>query len=208
MTGTSHSTRGIASAPGMLAGLAGLALLWGGPAAAQTAPGAPAAPAPPVAAIIAPPASTATHYDLQPPVFGSGPSSVYDLNVSSAQTGPAGTVAVTSAAPSLAYSFDQYARSIHGSVSTGFSSNGGHEFSGMVNLPLVPGTADLDVGLATGQTGGYKSNGIRVESVGYDAYYAGLHLHPADNIDAYIGISGLRMNAPQVNGQQPYAPLP
>jgi hypothetical protein len=152
---------------------------------------------PPGTAIVSPPVSTAPHYDLQPPVFGGGSNSVYDLNVSSTQNGPAGTIAVTNTAPPPAYSFEQYAREVHGYVSTGVSSTGGHEFSGGVNLPLVPGTADLDVGVGTGQTGSYKVAGTKLPSLGYDTYYAGLHLHPADNIDAYIGIRGLRVNGPQ-----------
>jgi hypothetical protein len=170
------------------------------PAAAQTASsGSPASTqAAAGTAITAPPATTTQHYDLQPPVFGAGPSSVYDLNVSPNQNGPAGTIAVTSTAPPLAYSFDQYARSIHGYVSTSVSSNGGHEFSGGVTLPIVPGAADLDVGLSTGQIGGFRPYaGNKTLSAGYDAYYAGLHIHPSDNFDAYIGVQGLRLANPQ-----------
>jgi hypothetical protein len=193
--------------PHLLAGGALLMrLAWCGAASAQNAPAISSASqdAPgsttSTTAIISPPPSTAPHLDLQQPVFGAGTGTggIYDLNVSSAQGGPPGTIAVTSAAPpSPAYSFEQYARQIHGSVSTGFSSNGGHVFSGEVNLPLVPGIADVDVGAATGQTGGYKAfNGSKIASVGYDAYSVGLHLHPSDNFDAYFGVTGLRLNAP------------
>jgi hypothetical protein len=164
--------------------------------AAQSSAAPPPA-LPPGTAIVSQPVSTAPHYDLQPPVFGGGANSVYDLNVSSTQNGPAGTIALTNTAPPPAYSFDQYARAVHGYVSTGVASNGGHEFSGGVNLPLVPGVADVDVGVGTGQTGGYKVAGTRLPSLRYDTYYAGLHLHPADNIDAYIGINGMRVNGPQ-----------
>jgi hypothetical protein len=125
----------------------------------------------------------------------------YDLNVAPTQNGPPGTIAMTNKAPPLAYTFDDIMRNTHGYVSTGVASNGGHEFSGGLFIPLVPGTADLAVGAGTGQVGGLPPvvPGGKKQTANYDTYYADLHLHPADNVDAYIGISGLHLKS-----QSPY----
>ena len=171
-------------------------------AAANSAAGTPpAATSPNVSpgwAIPGPPPSGAAHYDLNTPVLPTGPGGVYDLNVSSRQNGPPGTIVMTSTMPAPVFDIDRMLANTHGYVSAGVSTRNGHNFEGGVTMPIVPGRADLDLGVATGQAGGYAplvAGGKR--SMGtYDAYYAGLALHPTDDISAYIGISGLRLHAP------------
>jgi hypothetical protein len=136
--------------------------------------------------------------DLSVNSLPSGQGGIYDLNMATTQSGPPGTIAMTSKAPPLAYSFDQLLRNIHGYASAGVSSGGGHEFSGGLFIPLVPDRADLAVGVTTGQVGDLPPvvPGGKRQTANYNAYYADLHLHPADNIDAYIGVSGLRFKSP------------
>jgi hypothetical protein len=155
-----------------------LTLAWTGFAYAQSA-------APP------PPPPAAQHYLYTTPYAG-GTTDPFDLNVAPVQNGPAGTVAVTSSAPPSDYSFAEFARNIHGYVSTGVSTQGGHDFSGGVTMPLVPGKADLTVSASSGQIGGFQSlvPGQKTATAHYDTYSATLHLHPADDLDAYIGITG------------------
>jgi hypothetical protein len=83
---------------------------------------------------------------------------------------------------------------IHGYVEAGVDSRSGHNFSGGVTIPLSP-RADLDLAASTGQVGGYKTPWGKTPVATYDTYSAGLHLHPTDDTDAYIGISGLHLNA-------------
>ena len=150
-------------------------LLCAGAASAQT-------PTPPPAA---------QHYLYTTP-YAPGTGDPFDLNVAPVQNGPAGTVAVTSSAPPSDYSFADFTRNIHGYVSTGVETHGGHDFSGGVTMPLVPGKADLTVSASTGQIGGFQPlvPGQKNATAHYDAYSATLHLHPADDVDAYIGITG------------------
>lgn len=159
----------------LLCGVAASLLLCAGAADAQTSP-PPAAP---------------QHYLYTTP-YAPGTGDPFDLNVSPVQNGPAGTVAVTTSAPPSDYSFADFTRNIHGYVSTGISTQGGHDFSGGVTMPLVPGKADLTVSASTGQIGGFQSAvpGQKNATAHYDTYSATLHLHPADDFDAYIGITG------------------
>jgi hypothetical protein len=152
----------------------------------------------------APPASTAPHYDLNVYPTLPGASSPYNLNVATVQNGPPGTIAVTNAAPPPAYSFQDVLANTHGYVSTGVATHGGYEVSGGVTMPIAPGKADLSFGAGTGGLGGLPSAipGGKSANLSYDSYYAGLHLHPTDDIDAFIGISGLRLHS--ANG--PYYP--
>ena len=132
----------------------------------------------------------------------SGQGGIYDLNMATTQNGPPGTIAMTSKAPPLAYSFDQFVRNIHGYASAGVASTGGHEFSAGVFIPLVPDRADLALGVTQGQIGDLPPvvrNGKK-QTETYTAYNAGLHLHPTDDIDAYIDISGLRFKSPYPGG--------
>ncbi len=137
------------------------------------------------------------HYDLNvyPSLAPSG--GLYDLNVAPAQNGPPGTVALTNTAPSQAYSFQDIVRNTHGYVSAGVATHNGHEFEGGVSIPIVPGKADLDLAASTGQWGvpGNVAGGKNA-AVTYDSYSAGLHLHPTDNVEAYIGVSTVRLHAP------------
>jgi len=136
-----------------------------------------------------PPASQ--HYLYTTP-YAPGTSDPFDLTVAPVQNGPAGTVAVTSSAPPSDYSFADFTRNIHGYVSTGVETHGGHDFSGGVVMPLVPGKVDLSVGGSSGQVGGFaplvpgQKNGI----AHYDTYNVLLHVHPTDNFDAYVGVAG------------------
>jgi len=149
------------------------------------------------------PAPPNTHYDLNvyPPLTGQ--SGLYDLNVSNAQKGPPGTIALSSATPSPAYSFQDVLKNTHGYVSTGVSSGSGHFFEGGVSIPLVPGKAELELGASTGQLPTFKnfSNTGKAPAITYDAYNVGLSLHPTDDVSAYIGVSGMRLKA---NGLGPY----
>jgi hypothetical protein len=147
-------------------------------------------------------ATTSPQYNLNPQPLTSGGGGLYDLNVATAQSGPPGTIAMTTKSPPLAYSFDQFVRNIHGYVSTGVSTGGGHEFSGGLFIPLVPDRAELAVGAGAGQIGDLPpvTPGGKRQTANYNSYYADLHLHPADNVDAYIGISGLHLKSPS-----PYA---
>jgi iron complex outermembrane recepter protein len=164
-------------------------LLWATALCAQPAVGVPPAqPAQP----------GAPHYLLTAPLSGPDSSNSYDFTTSTTQNGPAGTLMVAPTAPPPAYSFADFARNVHGYVSAGISTGGGHDFDGAVNIPLVPGKADLTIAGATGQLGSFTPHvsGQKAGTLHYDAYQIGLHVHPADDFDAYIGISGLNMRSP------------
>ncbi len=137
------------------------------------------------------------HYDLNvyPSLASSG--GLYGLNVAPAQNGPPGTVALTSATPPQAYSFQDILRNTHGYVSAGVATHNGHEFEGGVSIPIVPGKADLDLAASTGQWG-VPSNvaGGKNAAVTYDSFSAGLHLHPTDDVEAFVGVSTVRLHAP------------
>lgn len=132
-----------------------------------------------------------SHYDLNVyPSLNSG--SPFDLTEAGT---PAGPIVASSAAPSPAYSFKDALANTHGFLETGVSSRGGYEISGGVSIPIVPGKADLDLAAGTGQLAGWGKlpNGKTPLAV-YDSYSAGLHFHPTDDTDAYIGITGLRLH--------------
>jgi len=142
-------------------------------------------------------------YDLNvyPVIAGSG---AFDLDTAAKQSGPAGTVTMTSAAPTAAYSFKDMLANTHGYVATQVSSRGGYGVEGGVTMPIVPGKVDLDLGGGTGQlTGPRQLNGKRSTQT-YDTYYAGLRLHPADGFDAEIAISGLRVHGPSEYAYSPF----
>ena len=140
--------------------------------------------------------TASSHYDLNVyPAMGGGP---FDFTSASTQGSPPGTITATSATPKPAYSFADMLANTHGYVETSVSSRGGYGFDGGVLIPLVPGKADLELGGGTGQIAGLPSfNGSgKHETVTYDTYYAALHIHPSDDFDASIGISGLRLHGP------------
>ena len=155
-----------------------VAMAWCAPACAQPAVTSPA---------------NNTHFDLNLPVFASGSNNTYDLSsaTTTLNTAPAPTPPTQAALPDN-YTFANYARSIHGYVEAGVATHNGHEFAGGVEMPLVPGKVDLAFGANTGQIGGFTPYvpGAKPGTVRYDSYYASVHLHPADNFDAYIGITG------------------
>jgi len=157
-----------------------VAMAWCGQAAAQQAAQAPT------------PASN-SHYDLNLPVFTQGNSNAYDLSgaTTTLNTAPAATPPSQAALPDN-YTFSTLAQNIHGYVQAGVATHNGHEFAGGVEMPLVPGKVDLAVGANTGQQGGFVpyAPGTKPGTLHYDSYYAAVHLHPADNFDAYIGITG------------------
>jgi hypothetical protein len=141
--------------------------------------------------------SSAKPYDLNvyPALGNSG--GTYDLSVAATQNSPPGTIAMTNTAPPAAYSFKDVLANTHGFVEAGVASRGGHEFSGGVSIPIVPGKAELDLAAGTGQIAGVSLvPGQKTPIATYDTYSAGLHLHPADDLDAYIGIAGLRLHGP------------
>jgi len=141
-----------------------------------------------------PPAAGQQHYDLNvyPALNGGSP---YDLNVASTHSGPPGTIAMTSAAPPPAYSFKDVLANTDGFLQTGVSSRGGYDVSGGVSIPILPGKADLDLAAGTGQLAGWgKTPSGKTPLATFDQFSAGLHIHPSDDIDAYIGMSGLRLH--------------
>jgi hypothetical protein len=119
----------------------------------------------------------------------------YDLNVYPALGNSGGTYDLSVAATQN--SFKDVLANTHGFVEAGVASRGGHEFSGSVSIPIVPGKAELDLAAGTGQIAGVSLvPGQKTPIATYDTYSAGLHLHPADDLDAYIGIAGLRLHGP------------
>jgi hypothetical protein len=175
--------------------VAGLALCSA--ARAQTAPAA--APAPDASSAAAP-ASAATasqHYNLALPMLTAGSNDPYNLTPNA--SGQAVTAATTPAQPALpdSYTFDSFRQNIHGYVAAGVATHNGHNFEGGVSMPLVPGKADLALSASTGQIGGFTpvTNGNK-QTLNYTAYSASLHLHPADNVDAYIGITHAHVGLP------------
>jgi hypothetical protein len=136
--------------------------------------------------------------DMSVPMFASSPGDPYNFAVAPAQTGPSGTIEVTKTAPQPAYSFEDFKQNIHGYVETGVSSRGGYGVDGGVLLPLVPGRAELEVGVGTGQTGSLfpKVPALKHESAAITDYHATLHVHPADDLDIAITYAGqnLKLN--------------
>ncbi len=146
------------------------------------------------------PAAKPTDVNIYPSLNPQG--GLYDLNVAGTQNGPPGTVALTTAAPTAKYSFEDIIANTHGYVSAGVSSHGGHGFEGALSIPLVPGKAELEVAAGTGQDGGYKIPGFsgKTPTTTYDTYSVGLSLHPTDDITAYVGVSSVRLHG----GLYPY----
>ncbi len=173
--------------------LGALACLAAGAASAQT-PDATPAPA----LTSPPPPTTTPHYNLGLPMFAAGAD---PYNLSSATTAPAPQVSAATSQTALSneYTFDTFRPQIHGYVSAGVATHNGHDFSGGVEMPLVPGKVDVAVGANTGQVGGFLPvvPGGKRTTVRYDSYYASVHLHPADNVDAYIGVVGGHLSLPQ-----------
>lgn len=165
-------------APGLLI----VAMAWCGPACAQQA--------------LTGAAANNAHFDLNLPVFAASNNNAYDLSsaTTTLNTAPAPTPPTQAALPDN-YTFANFARSIHGYVEAGVGTQNSHEFSGGVEMPLVPGKVDLAVGASTGQQGGFipYAPGTKPGTLHYDTYYASVHLHPADNFDAYIGVVGSRL---------------
>ena len=140
------------------------------------------------------PAGKPTDVNVYPAL--AAPGGLYDLNVAGTQNGPPGTIAVTSATPTHNYSFEDVLANTHGYVSAGVSTGNGHSFDGGVSIPLVPGKAELELSASTGQLSTYRIADARGKTPGvtYDAYSVGLALHPADNVEAYVGVSSVRLH--------------
>jgi len=162
-----------------------------GLAAAQTA-----APAP---AITTPAPATASNYNLGLPMFAAGSADPYNLSATTDTTAtpPSAAASATATLPD-SYTFDTFRQNIHGYVSAGIATHNGNNLSGGVTMPLVPGKVDLAFGADTGQVGGFQpvTPGGKHKILTYNDYYAGVHLHPADNIDAYITVSRTHLNLP------------
>ncbi len=148
--------------------------------------GAAAAPAPSAAPAAAP-------TDLSVPIFASS-GGLDSFNVAAAQNGPPGTVAVTQSAAPAGYSFEEFKQNVHGYVETGVSSRGGYGVNGGLIVPLVPGKAELEVDGGTGQTGNLP--GLKHKSLSTTAYNVGLHVHPTDDVDIYVGYTGVNAKLP------------
>jgi len=184
-------------------------LAWAGTAAAQTAAPdtttptttTPTTTATTPAIPSVPAGNGAPHYNLGLPMFAAGANDPY--NLSSSTTVTASLPAAGSPAPAALpdnYTFDSFRQNIHGYVSAGVATRNGHEFSGGVEVPVVPGKMDLAVGTNTGQIGGFAPlvPGGKPGTITYNSYYAAVHLHPADNVDAYIGVTGGHLGLPAV----------
>ena len=152
-------------------------LLWSGAAGAQPLPAGGRA------------------YDLNIyPALAQGGGGLYDLNVAPSQSGPPGTVTLTDPTPAKSY-VDDVIRNTHGFVSAGVATHNGHSFDGGVSIPIVPGKAELELAASTGQFG-VPGLGSKNATVTYDAYSAGVHLHPTDDVEAFVGVSGVRLHIP------------
>ncbi len=145
----------------------------------------------------APAASAPT--DLSVPIFSSQ-GGLDNLNVAAAQNGPPGTVAVTQSAAPAGYSFEEFKQNVHGYVETGVTSRGGYGVNGGLLIPLVPGKAELEVSGGTGQTGNVfpKVQGLKHTSITTTAYNVGLHVHPTDDLDIYVGYTGINAKLPSL----------
>jgi hypothetical protein len=188
----------------LCAALAGAGVTLGArPALAQAASNAAAAGSPGVAVAPGAQATGRQQIDLSVGSLPSNQGGLADLNLATTQSGPPGTIRMTTKPPPPpSYSFADFARNIHGYVSTGVATGGGYGYSGGVEMPLVPGRADLAFGASSGQIGDLPPlyPGGKRQTQSYTSYYAGIHLHPADNVDAYISISGLQLKSPYPYG--------
>ena len=140
-----------------------------------------------------PPSSATTpagpRYLLTAPLYSGNPDDPFAVAPAPVQTT---ATSVSSSTPPMAYSFIDLSKYVHGYVSAGVATQGGHDFSGGVSLPLVLDKVDLIVSGNTGQQGGYLPAypGGKKGVLHYDTYNVGLLLHPTDDITAYIGVSG------------------
>jgi hypothetical protein len=148
----------------------------------------------------------------QPTAPAAGAQQPYDLNIYPSLTGgspydlgapaPRGPVVASSYVPAPAYSFKDVLANTHGFLETGVDSRGGYGVSGGISMPIVPGKVDLDLAAGTGQVAGWgKTPNGKTPLAVYDTYSAGLHFHPTEDTDAYIGVSGVRLHS---LSQNPY----
>ncbi len=160
-------------------------------AVAQTA--SPAQPA-----MTAPAPSTASSYNLGLPMFAAGSADPYNLSATTDTQTTAPAAASTTPTLPDSYTFDTFRQNIHGYVSAGIATHNGDNLSGGVTMPLVPGKVDLAFGADTGQVGGFQplTPGGKRKALTYNDYYAGVHLHPSDNFDAYITVSRTHLGLP------------
>ncbi len=142
-------------------------------------------------------------YLLTAPLYSGNPDDPFAMAPAPVQTS---ATSVSSSTPPMAYSFVDLSKYVHGYVSAGVATQGGHDFSGGVSLPLVLDKVDLIVSGSSGQQGGYLPAypGGKKGVLHYDTYNVGLLLHPSDDVTAYIGISGGSYKLPFGYGA-PYA---
>jgi hypothetical protein len=107
---------------------------------------------------------------------------------------PAGMVALDDPAPP-AYTPDA---GMHGMASTGVSTQGGRGVAGAVLVPIVPGTAELEVGGSTGRTGVLlpPGSGKKLGIASLSTYGAALHVRPSNDVQVDIAISGGNQRMP------------
>jgi hypothetical protein len=136
--------------------------------------------------------------DLSVPMFSSAPGGLNNYNIAASQNVPPGTVAVTQSNAPSGYSFEEFKQNVHGYVETGVSSRGGYGVNGGLIVPLVPGKAELEVSGGTGQTGNLfpKVPGMKHSSISTTAYNVGVHVHPTDDLDIYVGYTGVNAKLP------------
>ncbi len=131
-------------------------------------------------------------------MFAAGSADPYNLSATTDTQTTAPAAASTTPTLPDSYTFDTFRQNIHGYVSAGIATHNGDNLSGGVTMPLVPGKVDLAFGADTGQVGGFQplTPGGKRKALTYNDYYAGVHLHPSDNFDAYITVSRTHLGLP------------
>ena len=177
-----------------------MAMATAGLAAVVCAAASPASAQPAVAssgtaqiAVPGPVASSHPTIDITPATPADG-----SFSLQSPVTGvPAGAQPMP-AAGSVATSFDEFSRNVHGYASAGVGTHDGHEFSGGVLIPLVPGKLELEAGGGTAQQGGLAPfrSGSKANTIRGTSYYAALHAHPSDDVDITVGFSHTDLHGP------------
>ena len=136
----------------------------------------------------APPTGGASYLQTAPLYnFGTNP---YGQSAAPAPSVPPGDISLVPPPAFSAQAVENYAKNVHGYVSAGVSSRGGDELSAGVDLPLLPeGKADLALSGRTGQTGSFPHRSGTKSNAPYKGYDVTLHVHPTDNLDAFVSFS-------------------
>lgn len=174
---------GIRCAATASAGL--VALFFAGPGSASAQPAIAKSASAPIA-VQGPVTSSHPTIDITPAAPADG-----TFSLQSPVTGVPAGAQPAPAGGSVATSFDEFSRNVHGYASAGVGTHDGHGFEGGVLIPLVPGKLELEAGAGTTQQGGLPSlrRGEKASTFRGTSYYAALHAHPSDDVDVTIGFS-------------------